>query len=51
MVLTDLYSFVISDGLRVMGGPAALVLSSVILVVGVLLAAYARWMRARGVTT
>ena len=51
MVLTDLYSFVISDGLRVMGGPAALVLSSVILVVGVLLAAYARRMRARGVGT
>jgi hypothetical protein len=49
MVLTDLYSFVLSDGLKVMGGAAALAFSAVIFVIGVLLLVYARSMRKRGV--
>lgn len=49
MVLTDLYCFGLSDGLRVMGGAAALAFSAVIFVIGVLLLAYARSMGKRGI--
>jgi len=49
--LTDLYGSVIADRLRVMGGPAAPVVGPAILVIGVLLASYASWMRAPGVAT
>jgi hypothetical protein len=48
-VLTDVYSFVLSDGFKVMGGAPALAFSAVILVIGVLLLVYARSMRGRGV--
>jgi len=47
--LTDVYSFVLSDGLKVMGGAPALAFSAVILVIGLLLLAYARSMSKRGV--
>jgi hypothetical protein len=49
MVLTDIYSFVLSDGLKVMGGPPALILSAVIFVIGAFLLAYSRSMGRRGV--
>ena len=48
-VLTDLYTFALSDGFKVMGGAPAVVFSAVIFVIGVLLLAYARAMRRRGV--
>jgi hypothetical protein len=49
MVLTDFNSFVLSDGLRVMGGAGALVFAAVIFVIGLLLWAYSRSMATRGV--
>lgn len=49
MALTDLHSYVLTDGLTVMGGPKALVFASVIFVIGVLLLVYARAMTRRGV--
>jgi hypothetical protein len=49
MVLTDIHTFFLSDGMKVMGGAAALVFSSVIFVVGLLLLAYSRAMGRRGV--
>jgi CHASE2 domain-containing sensor protein len=49
IVLTDLYNFVLSNGLEVMGGAGAVVFPAVIFVIGVLLWLYARAMRTRGV--
>ena len=51
MVLTDLYCYVLSDGLKAMGGKVAATIgfSAVIFVVGVLLFVYARAMGRRGV--
>jgi hypothetical protein len=49
MVLTDINSFVLSDGLKVMGGAGALIFASVIFVIGVLLLVYTRSMRRRAV--
>jgi hypothetical protein len=49
MVLTDIHSYLISSGFEIMGGMKALVFSSVIFVVGVLLLVYARSMGKRGV--
>ena len=49
-VVTDIYSYILTDSLKVMhGGPGALVFSAFILVVAVLLLVYARAMRRRGV--
>ncbi len=48
MVLTDLYCFVLSGGLKVMGGAGALLFSAAIFLVGVLLLVYSRAMRGRG---
>jgi hypothetical protein len=50
MVFTNLYSYGLSDGLKVMNsGAGAIVFSAVIFVIGVLLFLYARAMRRRGV--
>ena len=49
VVLTDLYTYVLSNGLEVMGGPKALIFPAVIFVVAVLLWMYARAMSKRGV--
>jgi hypothetical protein len=50
MPLTTVYSFVLSDGMKVMGGGAGMVIfNAVIFVVGVLLLLYARAVRRRGV--
>jgi hypothetical protein len=49
IVLTDLYNFVLSNGLEVMGGAKAAVFPAVIFVIGVLLWLYTRAMRTRGV--
>ena len=43
MVLTDVYSFVLTNGLKVMGGAGALMFSSVIFVIGVLLLVYSKF--------
>lgn len=47
MVLTDLYCFVLSNGLKVMGGAGGLLFSAIIFAVGVLLLVYSRAMRRR----
>ncbi len=50
MILTDLYDFVLTDGLKIMGGGAKpLILSGLIFVIGVRLLIYARAQRRRGV--
>ena len=49
MVLTDLYTFILANGLSVMGGVPVLVFSAVIFVIGILLLIYARAMRKQGV--
>lgn len=49
IVLTDLYNFVLSNGLEVMGGAKAAVLPAVVFGIGVLLWLYARAMRTRAV--
>jgi hypothetical protein len=49
MVLTDINSFALSDGFKVMGGAPAVVFAAVILVIGILLLLYARSMGKRGV--
>lgn len=49
MVLTDIYNFVLSKGLEVMGGAETLIFAAVIFVTGVLLWVYARSMFKRGV--
>ena len=48
MVATDLYAYVLANGLAVMKGPGAMIFSSLIFVIGVLLLNYASAMRRRG---
>lgn len=49
-VFTTLYSFVLSNGMRIMGGGAGMIaFNAVILLISVLLLVYARAMRKRGV--
>jgi len=48
--LTSLYSFVLSDGMKVMGGGAGMIaLNAIIVTISVLLLVYARNMRKNGV--
>ncbi|MCG6956012.1 MAG: hypothetical protein LJF04_08470 [Gemmatimonadetes bacterium] len=49
MVVTTVYSYGLSNGLEVVGHPAALAFSALIFVVALLLYLYARAMRNRGV--
>lgn len=49
MVLTNVHIYVLARGLRLMGGAVALIFSTVIFIIGLLLLAYARAMRRRGV--
>ena len=49
MILTDLYTFVLSNGMKVAGGAGILAFSAVIFAIGVFLFAYARRMCSRGV--
>jgi len=50
MVLTDLYNYVLTNGLEIMGaGKSALIFPAIIFTIGLLLWFYARAMRARGV--
>ncbi|MEJ1972173.1 MAG: hypothetical protein WDM96_06795 [Lacunisphaera sp.] len=50
VILTQVYSYMISDSLKIMGGGAgAVAFSVVIFVIAVLLWTYARAMRRRGV--
>jgi hypothetical protein len=49
MAVTFLHNYVLTDGLKVMGGPGVLVFTAVIIVVAVLLFAYARAMTRAGV--
>ncbi|HVT74713.1 MAG TPA: hypothetical protein VHD61_16390 [Lacunisphaera sp.] len=49
MILTFVHNFLLSDGLKVMGGPGALVFTAAIVVVGFGLFLYARAQRRRGV--
>jgi len=50
MILTFLHNYVLTDGLKVMkGGAGAIVFSAVIMLIGLLLLAYSRAMRGRGV--
>jgi len=51
MVLADIHNFSAANGLKLMGGAAALAFSAVIFVIGVLLLVYARTMRKRRVLT
>jgi hypothetical protein len=49
-VFTSLYSFVLSDGMKIMGGGAGMVaFNAIIVTISVLLLVYARNMRKRGV--
>jgi hypothetical protein len=48
-VATDLYTFVLSDGLKAMGGAGAVAFSAVIFIIGVILLVYTRAMLKRGV--
>jgi len=49
MLVTMVHNYLLSPGLKVMGGPGPIVFSAVIAVVALLLIVYARGMRARGV--
>jgi hypothetical protein len=49
MVLTDIHSFILSNGLKIMRGADTLIFSAVIFVIGVLLFVYARSMCKPGV--
>ncbi|HVZ63173.1 MAG TPA: hypothetical protein VG936_01190 [Lacunisphaera sp.] len=49
MVLTFVHNFLLSEGLKLMGGPGALAFTAVIIVVGIALLFYARAMCRRGV--
>lgn len=49
MIPTFVHNFLLSDGLKVMGGPGALAFTAVIVVVGIALPLYARALRRRGV--
>lgn len=49
MILTTLYNFGLSDGMKIMGGVGPLIFSSIIFIAGVLMWFYARAMRRQGV--
>ena len=49
MILTTIHNYVLSNGLKVMGGVGPLIFSAVIFLICVLLWLYARSMRRRGV--
>ncbi len=49
LVLTSIHNFVLSNGLKIMGGVGSLIFCAVIFVISVLLLVYARSMRKRGV--
>jgi hypothetical protein len=49
MVLANIHNFAVANGLKLMGGAAALIFSAVIFVIGVLLLVYARSMGKRSV--
>lgn len=49
MAFTFFHNFVLTDGLKIMGGAGPVVFTGVIVAVGVLLYVYARTMRKRGV--
>ena len=49
MVLTDTYTFILTGGMKAMGGMQALAFSAVILSIGSLLLAYSRSLGRRGV--
>jgi hypothetical protein len=49
IILTDIHNFVLANGLNVMGGAVALVISATVLLIGALLWFYALAMRKRGV--
>ena len=49
LAVTFFHNFVLSDGLKVMGGAGALIFTAVIVIVAVLLWVYARAMARRGV--
>jgi hypothetical protein len=49
VIATDIYSFLLSNGLEIMGGAKALVLPCLVFVVAIALLFYARAMRQRGV--
>jgi hypothetical protein len=49
IVVTDFQNYVLSNGLKVVGGAGSLIFCAVILAIGVLLLVYARSMRKRGV--
>lgn len=49
VVLTDIYSYLLSNGLEVMGGAGALVVPAVVFVIALLLWSYACAMRKQGV--
>lgn len=49
ILLTAVHNFVLTDGMKIMGGAGAAVFSGVICLIGVLLLFYSRAMRRRGV--
>jgi hypothetical protein len=49
MVCTTIYNFVLSNGMEMMGGPGALILSAVIFLIALALVFYSRALRAKGV--
>jgi hypothetical protein len=49
MILTDIYTFVLSDGMKINGGAGIAVFSAVIFAIGIFLLAYAGRMCRRGV--
>ena len=49
MAVTFLHNFVLTDGLKIMGGIGPVIFTGVIVIVGVLLYVYARAMARRGV--
>lgn len=48
-VLTTIYNYVLSDGMKIMGGTGALIFCAIILIAGLLVWLYARAMRRKGV--
>lgn len=49
MALTFLHNYILTDGIKVMGGPGALVFTAIIVAVGALLFVYARKLARAGV--
>lgn len=49
MILTTIYNFGVSDGMKIMGGVGPLIVSCIIFVLGILVWLYARAMRKRRV--